>query len=409
MKLYVNYVVTVKLRKRINKNGTVSLRLDTFLGYEVDPTGKRRAKRERITLPFHLVENPKSIAEHKANLDNLAKAEKLRREKEQQINASLKKPFNSDQLKQPFVPFFNIEIHKALTVFSTKTSCIKGAQKYFFQFERNNVLFEEITTSYCQRFMFYLKNSAVKKNGTPLSDNTIRAYFNTYKTILDQAVNQGYLSENPAAEVELPKIVNSTRTFLNPEEFDVLAQTPCMDTELELMFLISCQTGLRFDDIKLLKWSDLKFSKSGASFQLEDQKGSIKRKYLLDVALSGKLQAQSSKSGKCFPTAKMNSTTNQLLKEWGIQAGLQKKLNFLSGRHTYAVQALMDGMDIKTLQLHLDHKDIRSTMVYQDLLIVKKPQMRKPKNVLLGIFNGQQRKSLGSDVRQELRAYNYSF
>lgn len=401
--------VTVKLRKRINKNGTVSLRLDTFLGYEVDTSGKRRAKRERTTLPFHLIENPKSLAEHKANLDNLAKAEKLRREKENELNLATKKPFNSDHLKQPFLPFFNIEIHKALVVFTTKTSCVKGAQKYFYQFERNNVLFEEISTSYCQRFMFYLKNSAVKKNGTPLSDNTIRAYFNTFKTILDQAVNQGYLSENPAAEVELPKIVNSTRTFLTPEELETLYHTPSGDQEVELMFLISCQTGLRFDDIKLMKWSDIKSSKSGGSFQISALRGPVKRQYFLPSTLIERLNAYKNGNGLCFPTTKMNSSTNAHLKDWGTKAGLQKKLNFLSGRHTFAVNSLMEGMDIKTLQLQLDHKDIRSTLVYQDLLVSKKPASKKPKDYLLAIFQGKQQRKMHPNLRNELRSFNYSF
>lgn len=401
--------MTVKLRKRINKNGTISLRLDTFLGYEIDGSGRRRAKRERITLPFRLIENPKSIAEHKANLEFMAKAEKLRREKEQKINHELKKPFNSDQLKQPFLPFFNIEIHKALTVFNSKTSCIKGAQKYFYHFERNNVLFEEITNSYCQRFMFYLKNSAVKKNSDPLSDNTIRAYFNTFKTILDQAVNQGYLSENPAANVELPKIVNSARTFLEVDELQQLHHTSCADPELKLMFLISCQTGLRFDDLKTLCWEDLNFSKSGATFHLKNTKGSLKRKYFLPNPLSTKLQQHTQVKGRCFPTAKMNSTSNALLKEWGFKAQIHKKLNFLSARHTFAVHALSKGMDIKSLQLQLDHKDIRSTLIYQELLQRKKTGVKIPKDALLEIFSGKQKKNIKPEVRQQLRNFNYSF
>ena len=44
----------VKLRQLKRKNGTITLRLDTFLGYYTDEKGTRKAKRIRETLPLHI-------------------------------------------------------------------------------------------------------------------------------------------------------------------------------------------------------------------------------------------------------------------------------------------------------------------------------------------------------------------
>ena len=56
----------VKIRYRKNSNGTSSIRLNFFDGYE-NKNGIRKAKRLIKTLPFHLITNPKSKEEEDLN------------------------------------------------------------------------------------------------------------------------------------------------------------------------------------------------------------------------------------------------------------------------------------------------------------------------------------------------------
>ncbi len=85
----------VHLRKLKNKNGTVSLRLDTFLGYYTDEQGNKKARRIRETLPLKLPakKNINGIANANRNESILAQAEKIRAEKEQYLLESGQYPF----------------------------------------------------------------------------------------------------------------------------------------------------------------------------------------------------------------------------------------------------------------------------------------------------------------------------
>ena len=65
----------VKIRYRKNTNGTSSIRLNFFDGYE-NKNGIRKAKRLIKTLPFHLITNPKSKEEE--DLNNSYKMEAIR-------------------------------------------------------------------------------------------------------------------------------------------------------------------------------------------------------------------------------------------------------------------------------------------------------------------------------------------
>ena len=67
---------TVKIRYRPNSNGTSSIRLNFFSGYEI-VNGKRKAKRLIKTLPFHLITDPKTTDEKNQNEAYIQKANLL--------------------------------------------------------------------------------------------------------------------------------------------------------------------------------------------------------------------------------------------------------------------------------------------------------------------------------------------
>ena len=66
----------VKIRYRVNSNGTSSIRLNYFHGYEM-VDGKRKAKRTIKTLPFHLITKPKTSNEQKLNDSRIKQALKI--------------------------------------------------------------------------------------------------------------------------------------------------------------------------------------------------------------------------------------------------------------------------------------------------------------------------------------------
>ena len=91
---------TVKIRYRPNSNGTSSIRLNFFSGYEI-VNGKRKAKRLIKTLPFHLITDPKTTDEKNQNEAYIQKANLLAIEWEK----SLYKHINTNgQILNPKIP-----------------------------------------------------------------------------------------------------------------------------------------------------------------------------------------------------------------------------------------------------------------------------------------------------------------
>ena len=74
----------VKIRFRENSNGTSSIRLNYFHGYEI-VSGKKKAIRKIKTLPFHLITKPKTKKEHKLNESFKNQAHKIAVEWEKSI------------------------------------------------------------------------------------------------------------------------------------------------------------------------------------------------------------------------------------------------------------------------------------------------------------------------------------
>ena len=95
----------IRLRQLKNKNGTVSLRLDTFMGYYTDAYGKRKAKRIRETLPFHIpAEDSLNYEEEKNPVAK--KGESNTFGKESQLLKNGDYPFSTTQTKKVFfVPY----------------------------------------------------------------------------------------------------------------------------------------------------------------------------------------------------------------------------------------------------------------------------------------------------------------
>ena len=234
-----------------------------------------------------------------------------------------------------------------------------------------------IDTDLCKRFANYLKR-ANKSTGEPLSQVSAHHYFSAFRTMLDEAVADGLLGDNPALKLrkqEIPRRPMVTKTYLDAEEVARLSLTPCTSDVVKRAFMFSCLTGLRLSDIRRLRWRDIHKEGDGWRFSIIMQKTQEPLQSKLsseacrwlgpsdDEHLVGRHPAGNTAEETIFPLPS-NSTLCRILRQWTTEAGIMKHVTFHTARHSYATMALSAGTDIYTISKLLGHRNINTTAVY---------------------------------------------
>ena len=230
----------------------------------------------------------------------------------------------------------------------------------------------EIDTDLCKQFACYLKQ-AIKRTGEPLSPVSAHHYFSAFRTMLDEAVADGQLKENPAQKLrkqEMPRRPMVTKTYLDAEEVARLALAPCTSDVVKRAFMFSCLTGLRLSDVRKLRWRDILKEGDGWRFSIIMQKTQEPMQSKLSseacrwLGLTDGGHLVASPAGETIFPLPSNSTLGRILRQWTAEAGIMKHVTFHTARHSYATMALSTGADIYTISKLLGHRNINTTAVY---------------------------------------------
>jgi len=138
-------------------------------------------------------------------------------------------------------------------------NCRKGNRhlsnsfKQFKLFINNNDFIApiDITENLCKRFRQFLLDKYTGQ--TPLN------YFSRFKWVVDAAESDGYFHKKPTEKVAAkanPSI--KLKDNLEIEDYIALLKTPCFNEEIQAAFIFSCYTGLRWVDVKVVDWTDIK-------------------------------------------------------------------------------------------------------------------------------------------------------
>lgn len=357
----------IKLRKRPNATGTVSLYLDIYLD----------GKRTYEWLKLYLVPE-KSRKDKEKNAETMRLAEAIRAKRIVDLKNG-KFGFKSEfATSTRFFDYYRSLCQKRLGEetrgnWGNWFSCLHHLKKYE---PREDITFAEITPEWVQGFKDYLDDKAVawqhdireRKKDKPLARNSKVSYFNKLRACLNQAFEERIIAVNPMRGIDNFKAEEGTRMYLTIDEVRKLAETECDYPKIKNAFLFSCLTGLRRSDIVKMTWGEV-YQQGEYTRIIFKQKKTGGQEYLDISAQAAALMGErKSPDVHVFPDVHSPTCTNNALKVWVARAGINKEITFHCGRHTFATMMLDLGTDIYTTSKLLGHKNIGTTQIYAKVL-----------------------------------------
>ena len=244
----------------------------------------------------------------------------------------------------------------------------------FMAFEGSRGMTDILNTSSTEivAFLHNLKISGKSAATVNRKLASVRAFFN-------YLIEAGLIKVNPTANIKSPKIERKKLDYLEIEEIDRLLAVPDDSVKgirdraiLEVLYA----TGIRVSELIEANVGDINLRMGFITCDGEQSRPRIVplgrpsraalENYIYDSRT--KLIKDNTDEPALFVNYSGKRITRQglwkILKEYGVKAGIDKKLTPNIIRTSFAVHMLQNGADLKSLQELMGHEDITATQVY---------------------------------------------
>ena len=361
-----------KLGAKILADGRESLFLDYYFGYQMvysEKLDRQVAKKDRRReyLKLYLWQAPRTPFERQQNKDTLELAKKIRFERGQELLEAGEGYRLRQKRELNFFDFIQ-------TYYDTYTKgdkrMIKAAKKRFTDFialeypqYKERISPERITPDMMEHFVEYLQSTSKGEGAL--------THWKRWKKIVKAAVKKDVLSKNPCEDIVCKADEEALKKdILSVEEIQRLARTtyPGQNPETRRAFLFTCYTGIRFCDIKDLTFANVDFANGALTFNQKKTKGHSSKSYVT-IPLNEWLfsligEASTNDPGEKIFKLPSQSVCLKALKRWTVKAGIKKHITWHCGRHSFAVNILNNGANIKTVASLLGHSSLQHTEKY---------------------------------------------
>lgn len=339
--------MSVKLRKRKRSGDKYSLFLDIY------SNGKR--KFEYLNL---FLEGNKSL--DRVTLE-LAESQRAKRQIELQYESL--DFISPSRKKDNFVEYFQ-KLVKERPEDRSSWAC---TLKKITDFTGGTIRFIDIDDKWLEGFKQYLIKDP------KLKQITAYHYYSNLKYSLNRAVKEKIISTNPCNMVNNIKKPDTKREYLTLDEIVLLMNTELGNKEVKDAFLFSCFSGLRYSDIRNLKWENIR---ANTIEYTQKKTKSVEYLPLSKTALNilNLRKSDKIKSEELIFTLPAKPVIWQHIQNWVKDAKIAKHVSFHTARHTFATLSLTQGIDLYTVSKLLGHKDISTTQVYAKIIDQKKQE-----------------------------------
>ncbi len=218
---------------------------------------------------------------------------------------------------------------------------------------------------------------SLKRQG--LSSRTIARNLVALRTFFRFLIQEGRLEVSPAEELESPATAKKLPEILTLKEVERLLEQPNTQTLLGMrdraMLELLYATGMRVSELVQLPMNQMNLE---GGYVLLYGKGSKERVVPLGseamkwAALYMKTTRGKLTKGKESPFLFINRSGKGMsrqrvwksMKEYGLKAGIKKRIAPHLLRHSFASHLLERGADLRSVQMMLGHSDISTTQIY---------------------------------------------
>ena len=377
-----------KLEQNKLSDGRISLYLEYYLGREEKPvldgngnqvyyeSGAMKGKpkfqikhnRRKENLSLYLLDKPRTAVERQQNKETLALAMKIRTEREQELKENtrgyrLRKERNINFLDY-FQSYIDSYTKKDIRMVQIALSRFKDFLKEIYPVLEFNIRAEHLNKEMMTAFVEYLQTRSVGEGA--------KSIYQRFKKVIKSAIGKEIILKNPCEDVQC-KVDDQIlrKDVLSLEEVQALIDCH-YDYENPVVrraFIFCLYCGLRFCDVKDLTFRNVDYSNRLLKFEQSKTKGHSASSGVVIPLNDGLLSLIGNPPEDCnldsfvFTLPSYESCCKSV-KRWVKRAGINKHISWHCARHSFAVNILNNGANIKTVASLLGHSGLKHTEKY---------------------------------------------
>ena len=364
-----------KLGAKILSDGRESLFLDYYFGYQMVYSERldkqvARKDRKREFLKLYLWQAPRTPLERQQNKETMELAKRIRFERGQELLENVEGYRLKKKSDINFLDYFRAYIDKYT---KKDIRMVEIALKRFIDFLNDTPEYskyvkrikpEQITKDMVEDFTEYLQGRSVGEGA--------KSIYARFKKVIKYAIEHDVMVKNPCTGISIKVDDQQLRKeVLSPEEIQQLIATHYEheNPNIRRAFILCLYCGLRFCDVKDLTFANVDHSNKLLKFEQSKTKGHSASSGVVIPLNDGilKLIGEPSDPDKrdevIFPLPSYEMCL-KALRHWVKRAGINKHISWHTTRHSFAVNILNNGANIKTVASLLGHSGLKHTEKY---------------------------------------------
>ncbi len=362
--LYLEYYPSREETPVLNENGNPVL-------YE---TGKVAGKpkvhikhnKRKENLQLYLIAKPRTPEERQQNKETLTLVAKIRAEREQELKKSmlgyrLKKDRNINFLDY-YQAYIDTYSKKDLRMVKIALNRFKDFLKEQYPVYEFSIKPELITKDMMEHFVEYLNSRSLGEGA--------QSIYQRFKKVVRYAIDHDVMQKDPCKGV-VCKVDNQVlcKDVLSMDEIQALIQCHYENENPNIRhaFILCLYCGLLFCDAKDLTYKNIDYTNRLLKFEQNKTKRHSAHSGVI-TPLNDSLPSLIGEAPKELSSPIFNlpsyESCSKSVKRWVKRAGINKHISWHCARHSFAVNILNNGANIKTVASLLGHSGLKHTEKY---------------------------------------------